>query len=130
MTTHDPKGPTMSDTTALPLTAEDLLELDQLAAELTKRMAAIEADKERVDEIKAILRGRLPRGTHNTGSHQVLVKAGSRRLNATRLTTAYPVVEHPELYRPVIDTTAVKTHLAPVDLAQFQDAGTPTVEVK
>lgn len=121
----------MNDTTpAVELTPEDLLELDQLAAELVKRQAAIEADRERIDEIKATLRRRLPRGTHEVGSHQVLVKAPARRLNATRLAAAYPVVEHPELYKPVLDTTAVKHHLSPAALAEYQDAGTPTVEVK
>lgn len=109
---------------------DDLLELDQLAAELVKRQAAIEADKERCDEIRAVLRRRLPRGTTSTGSHQVLVKAGARRLNAGRLTAAYPVVARPELYRPVIDTAAVKQRIAPVDLVAFQDEGTPVVEVK
>lgn len=120
----------MSDTTTAALTPEDLLELDQLAAELVKRQAAIEADKERIDEIKATLRRRLPRGTHHVGSHDVLVKAGARRLNAARLTAAFPVVEHPEFYKPAIDTAAVKHQLSPAALAEFQDEGTPTVEVK
>jgi hypothetical protein len=121
----------MTDSTPdVELTPEELIELDQLAAELVKRQAAIEADKERIETIKATLRRRLPRGTHHVGAHDVLVKAPARRLNAARLAAAFPVTEHPELYKPAIDTTAVKHHLAPAALEQFQDAGTPTVEVK
>jgi hypothetical protein len=121
----------MTDTTTdVELSPEDLLELDQLAAELVKRQAAIEADKERIETIKATLRRRLPQGTTNVGSHRVLVKAPARRLVPARLADAFPVTEHPELYKPAIDTTAVKHHLAPAALEQFQDAGTPTVEVK
>jgi hypothetical protein len=118
------------DTTGVELTPEDMIELDQLAAELVKRQAAIEADRERIDTIKATLRRRLPQGTTTVGAHAVLVKAAARRLNATRLTAAFPVVEHPELYKPVIDTAAAKHHLSPAALAEFQDEGTPTVEVK
>ncbi|WP_263121150.1 hypothetical protein [Cellulomonas sp. RIT-PI-Y] len=113
-----------------PLTGEDLLQLDQLAAELAKREESIAADKERVEEIKATLRRRLGVGTHNTGAHSVQVRAGARRLNATRVAAAFPVVEHPELYKPTLDTAAVKAHIAPVALTEFQDEGTPTVVVK
>jgi hypothetical protein len=109
---------------------DDDLELEQLALEKVKRRASIEADKERIDTIDAILRTRLDRGTHRIGSVTVTVKAGAHRLNATRLAAAFPFTVRPELYKPVLDTAAAKQHIAPVDLVPFTDEGTPVVEVK
>ena len=120
----DQPTPTDVDDTA------EVLELEQLALEKIKRKASIEADKERIDEIDGILRSRLERGTHRLGTATVTVKAGAKRLNATRLAAAYPFVERPELYKPVLDTAAAKHHIAPADLEAFTDEGSPVVEVK
>jgi len=105
------------------------IRLEQLATELAKRQAAIEADKERVEEIKQILAAELPVGTHPAGSHKIQVRAGARRLNNTRLAEAYPYTVRPELYKATLDTTAVKHHLAPAELESFKDASAPTVVV-
>jgi hypothetical protein len=118
----------MSDDTDL--TPEQEAELEQLALEATKLAAEAEAIAERVATIKAIMRGRLPRGTHQLGAHVVLVKAGARRLNATRLTTAFPFTDRPDLYKAALDTAAVKDRIAPADLAAYYDEGTPTVEIR
>lgn len=106
------------------------LELEQLALERVKRKASIEADKERIDTIDAILRNRLDRGTHHLGPVTVTVKAGAHRLNTTRLAAAFPFTDRPELYKPVLDTAAARHHIAPADLEQFTDEGVPVVEVK
>lgn len=109
---------------------DDLLELEQLAQEKLKRKASIEADKDRIDEIDAILRSRLPRGTHQAGSVTITVKKPAARLNTSRLAAAHPFTERPELYKPVLDTAAARHHLSPAALAEFTDEGTPVVEVK
>lgn len=121
---------TTPDTRDGDVDVDELLEVEQLALEKLKRKASIEADKERIDEIDAILRSRLPRGTHQAGSVTITVKKGASRLNTSRLTAAHPFTERPELYKPVLDTAAVKRHIAPADLEAFQDEGTPVVEVK
>lgn len=110
-------------------TTDDTVNLEQLAVEYTKLDAEAEAIKERKETIKAILLGRFSTGSHTVGPFKVTVKAGSRRLSTSRITAAYPVAQHPELYKPAIDTAAVKQHIAPVDLEAFQDAGAPTVQV-
>lgn len=110
-------------------TPDQTIDLEALAIELTKLAAEEEAIKERTDTIKAIFLGHFEVGAHPVGPYKVTIKAGARRLNATRLTAAFPVTQHPELYKPVLDTTAVKEHMAPVQLAAFQDAGAPTVTV-
>lgn len=106
-----------------------IIRLEQLATELAKRQAAIEADKERVEEIKALLVDELPVGTHHAGAFKIQVKAGARRLNTARLAEAHPFTERPELYKAVLDTAAAKHHLAPAELEAFQDQGNPTVVV-
>lgn len=120
----------MNDTTTVPLSADDLIDIEQLAAELAKRQEAIAADVDRIAEIKAILATRLPVGTLAVGDYEVIVKAGARRLSTSRLAAAFPVETHPSLYKPTLDTAAVKAQFAPVALAEYQDQGKPTVEVR
>lgn len=116
------------------LTADDLLELDQLALELQKRKESIAAETERVKEIEAVLRRRLPRGTTSLGATTVLKKAGARRLNAARFAAAFPAETWPALYRTEVkpDTAALKEQVAPavLDAAGVYDEGTPVVEVR
>ncbi|MFD6094553.1 hypothetical protein ACFWGN_20775 [Oerskovia sp. NPDC060338] len=110
--------------------ADDVVALEQLVTEYTKLGAELEHIAERRDTIKAILARRFAPGTTTpVGEHKVQVKSGTRRLNTTRLATAYPVVQHPDLYEPRISTAAVKAHLAPIALAEFYDAGAPTVVI-
>lgn len=104
-----------------------IIRREQLVAERVKRMAAIEADKERVAEIDSLLLKDLEAGTHTIGDHKVQIRAGSRRLNTTRLAKALPFTQRPELYKAVVDTTAVKHHLSPAELEAYQDQGNPTV---
>jgi hypothetical protein len=110
-------------------TPAQTIDLEALATEYTHLTADEETIKERKDTIKAILLASFEVGAHPVGPYKVTIKAGARRLNAARLTAAFPVTQHPELYKPVLDTTAVKEHMAPVQLAAFQDAGAPTVTV-
>lgn len=109
---------------------DDIIALEQLVTEYTKLGAEVEAIKERQDEIKTLLLTKLPQGTHEAGPFKVTVKAGAKRLNNAALMAAYPVTAHPEMYKAALDTTAVKKHIAPVELEQFQDTGAPTLAVK
>lgn len=111
-------------------TGPDLFEIEQLAAELSKRQAAIAADTERIDTIKAILRDRLPVGTHAAGAYTVQVKKPAQLTDWKAVAEAYPFAEHPGLYAASLDSAKAKQHLAPVVLAQFAKApGVPTVAV-
>lgn len=121
--------PGAAATDLTPEQARDLLELEQLAAEEAKLAADAAAIAERRETIKAILRDRLPVGTHDVAGYKVQVKAGARRLNSKRLTAAYPFDRAPELYSVALDTAKVKDHVAPAHLIDFYDAGAPTVVV-
>jgi len=117
------------------LTDDELLELDQLALELTKRKETIAAETDRVKQIEAELRRRLPAGKTTTlGSTRATVKNGARRLNVARFEAAFPADTWPGLYRTETkpDTTAIKDQVAPavLDAAAVYDTGTPVVEVR
>lgn len=125
----------MTETPDVALTDDELLELDQLALELTKRKETIAAETERAKEIEAILRRRLPAGvTTPLGATRVTVKRGARRLNPTRFVAAFPAETWPGLYRTEVkpDTAAIKEQVAPavLDAASVYDEGTPAVEVR
>lgn len=117
------------------LTADDLLELDQLALELTKRKETAQAEIDRIKEIEGVLRRRLPAGkTTPLGATRVTVKNGARRLNTSRFEAAFPADTWPGLYRTETkpDTAAIKDQVAPavLDAASVYDTGTPVVEVR
>ena len=54
----------------------------------------------------------------------------NRRLNPGRFQQAFPVAQYPYLYKPAVDTTAIKEHLAPKALDAFYDEGRPVVRVR
>ena len=108
-------------------TAPSRIELEQLAAEYSKRAEAVAADVERMDQIKTILRDHLTPGTHDLAGVTVQVRQGARRLSTKALTDAYPVTEHVELYSLALDTAKVKDHLAPATLRGFQTQGANTI---
>lgn len=100
--------------------------------QLIERRLALKADLEYIqagiDEIDDHFRERGV-GTHAAGRWSVQVRS-SRRLDARAVEAAYPVAQHPELYKPAIDTTALKDHIAPVDLDQFYVDNRPSIVVK
>lgn len=105
-------------------------ELEQLAAEYTKRAEAVAADVERMDEIKQILRDQLSPGTHDLAGVKVQVRQGARRLNSKALAEAFPVAEHVELYSLALDTAKVKDNLSPAVLRDFQTQAANTVVIQ
>lgn len=115
------------------LSEQDLLELDQLALERTKRKETIEAETERVKAIDAILRDRLPAGTTTTGACKVTIARGRQTVNADRFAAAFPAGAFPEAYRtsprPLSELKELLGSLS-LQRAGVVDDGTPTVQVR
>ena len=112
------------------MTPEEQAELEQLALEETKLAADADAIATRREQIKAILRDRLPVGTHTAGPYTIQIRAGAARLDTDALMAAYPVVSNPGFYRPALVTAEVRKRIAPVDLEPFTVHGNPTVVVR
>ena len=109
---------------------DEQIELEALALEDVKLQDEQAAIAERREQIRARLLVLHPgTGSIPAGPYKVTVRTGARRLDPVKVAEAYPVVEHPELYKPAIDTTAVKHHLAPAELERFQTVGKPTVVI-
>ncbi len=103
-------------------------QLEKLAQEYAERTAAVSKETERIAEIKAIFLT-LGEGKHAAGTFRINIKPGSKVLDSKKLTAAFPVTQFPHLYKGVIDTAAVKQHVAPADLDQYKRQNQPSVEV-
>lgn len=107
----------------------DVVDLEQLVIEDTKLAESEEQIKERRATIRATLARHLDVGTTTLAGHKIVVTQPSR-LDPKALTLAFPVAQHPEMYEPKISTTAVREHVAPVDLAQYTTTGARTVTIR
>lgn len=107
----------------------DVVALEQLVLEDTKLAEDEERIKARRATIRAVLARNLNAGTTDLADHKVIVSTPSR-LDAKALAEAYPVTEHPELYKPAVDLDAVKHHLAPAVLDGYRRAGSTTVTIR
>lgn len=105
-------------------------DLAALVDEEVNLAAAADRIAERRATIKAVLLKNLPIGTHTVGAHEVQVRAGQNRLNTSKVAANYPPDGNPELYSLTLDTTKVKHHLAPAELAGYTDATAASVVVK
>lgn len=76
--------------------------------------------KQRKAELEDLVREFVPAGTKDAqyGNHTVTVTNPQRRLNTTALAKAFPVVQFPSLYKPSIDTTAVKKAISENELEE------------
>lgn len=99
-----------------------------LADEYTQLADQATRIKDRQDQIKTILADLLPTGG-DVGDYRVTVTR-PRRLDPKAIEAAFPVTQRPELYRPAINTTAVRKHIAEVDLERFMVEGAPVVKVQ
>ncbi|MBE9924453.1 hypothetical protein G8C93_00915 [Cellulosimicrobium cellulans] len=116
----------MTDTTKDDL---DVVQLEQLVLEDTKLAEDEERIKARRATIRSVLARHLDAGTTDLADHKVIVSMPSR-LDAKALGEAFPVAQHPELYKPALDTTAVRHHLSPAVLEQYTRAGSTTVTIR
>lgn len=108
--------------------ALDVTALEQLVLERQKHKETIDALNQRVDTINAILADHLPAG--GTVAGYTVTVTTPRRLDPRKIEAAFPVAQHPEFYKRAIDTTAVRKHIAEVELEQYMTEGKPTVTVK
>lgn len=104
------------------------IDLDAITAERAQLVALIDELTQRKNAIDDVYREHLVFGTHTLAGLRVSVQH-NRRLDNAAIMQAYPVTACPELYKPTIDTTAVKKYIAPVDLDAFYLDGTPKVVV-
>lgn len=104
-------------------------DIDALAVEYDEITVRQAADKARLDEIKASL-ATLPFGNLSAadGRFKVSIQHNRRRDDAAVM-RAFPFELYPELYKPALDTAAIKHEIAPADLEPFTIEGTPKVIV-
>lgn len=102
------------------LNPTDQRRLADAIADLDTTNQALEHLKQRKAELEDLIREFVPAGTKDAqyGNHTVTVTNPQRRLNTTALTKAFPVIEFPSLYKPSIDTAAVKKAISENELEE------------
>ena len=110
---------------------------DPDAVQLTKSLAEVRAKIEGLKELEASLADRLMAAVGNesakVGELEVVVKAGSRSLDAAALAAKFPAKDRPELYvtETKLDVKAVREHFAPAQLVPFlKEPGKSSVTLK
>jgi len=101
---------------------------EQLVARRVTLREDLEYIQSQLDQIDEEIRARGI-GNHPAGEWTVSVSP-NRRLDPKRIEASYPVAQHPELYKPAVDTAAVKRHIAAIDLEDFYTEYQPRVVVK
>lgn len=112
----------------MPMTADQAAELERLTmhrVKVAEEIRNLETIRKEYDEQIVALAGE---GTTTAGPYKVTVTV-PRRIDAKAIEAAFPVAQHPELYKRAVDTTAVKNHIAKIDLGQYQTEGSPTVRI-
>lgn len=108
--------------------------LTALASEYSRYKLDIARLEDLVHGIEATMRDALAAGALTSGDQFgrsiITIRPGNARLNNTKLANAFPVTEHPELYKPTIDTKAVRAHIAKVDLVDYETRGDDIVTIK
>jgi hypothetical protein len=105
--------------------------LPTLAEDVARRVAL----KERADHIAqeiALIDDRLRThdfGNHDAGEYQLQVQH-NRRLDAAAIEARFPVAQYPHLYKPAVNTAALKENFAPVELEKFYVEGAPKIMVR
>lgn len=94
-------------------------QLTPLAAELADVQSAINDLQVRESAIKARIRDLVPGpDTYDAGDLAISIQV-NRRFDPDAFTAAYPVTTHPQFYKLVPDTTAVRNGVAPDEYAGF-----------
>lgn len=118
-------------TTTSPYTPELL---EQAAREYLRNAAEIERLTDMQDQIKGMMaaakQAGIITGKEQLGQTLVSVRPGNARLDTKKLAEAFPVIKHPELYKPALDTASVRAHIAKVDLETFEVRGADVVTIK
>lgn len=103
----------------------DLEQLTRERATITAQIDELTARKSAIDDL---YREHLDFGTTPLAGLKVSIQH-NRRLDPAKVMAAYPVTACPEIYKPTIDTTAIKKHIAPIDLEPFYVEGVAKVVV-
>jgi len=111
------------------LSYDDVVALEQILAEDAKLAETADRIAERRTQIRSILADKLPDGTTALAGRQVIISVPNRLDNAA-IERAYPVTSYPHLYRPALDTKAVRDNIAPAQLAALTKAGQRQVTVR
>lgn len=99
-----------------------------LVRELVALQDQIEPANARIADIKKVLRD-LDFGSHKIAGMTVTV-GHNVRLDTAAFEAAYPVLEHPQMYKPTPDPAAIRRHLSPVQLEALQTEGEKRLTVK
>lgn len=101
-------------------------------AEAAARLATVRNRIEDLQSEEAALIAQIientPMGKTEAGDWVVSIST-SRRLDTKRLEERFPVTQYPHLYRPVINTPAVRENFSPIELRQFETETSPSVKV-
>ncbi|MFT4258021.1 hypothetical protein [Microbacterium sp.] len=101
-------------------------------ADLTARKVALAEQIDRLTQEKKQIDEKLAElgpGKHDAGEWTVTVSP-NRRIDTARIEQRFPVAQYPHLYRPAVDTAALKEYMAPIELNAFYIEGQPRILVK
>lgn len=111
----------------------DALDQQITLEQLATRKVKLRDEKAAIDEEIALIDAQIldvaDTGTTPAGPFKVIVTE-PERLDTAALSAAFPVAQHPELYKAVLDTTAVKDRMSPVQLSVFRARGRKQVTVR
>ncbi|PWH05218.1 hypothetical protein DEO23_14150 [Brachybacterium endophyticum] len=111
-----------------PTPDEQVSELEELAmhrAKIAEETKNLDTLRKEYDEKIAALAGE---GTTQAGPYKISVTR-ARRLDAKKIEAAYPVAQHPEIYKRAVDTDAFKKTVAENNREPYTTLGSPTVRI-
>jgi hypothetical protein len=100
---------------------------------LAREYATLQAEGARItarmDEIKKTFKFDLPFGTHPIAGLSVGI-AHNTQFDGKAFAEDFPVLKYPQLYKPALDSSAIKENFAPAQLKKYVGEGDPRVTVK
>lgn len=108
-------------------------DLEARRASLAARLASLQDAASRIADQITVVKADLLATTDGPDSYSAgqltVVVTVAHRLDTKAIESKYPADTHPELYRPALDTAAVRKHIAPVDLEVLTIASAPSVKL-
>lgn len=102
---------------------------DNIVKEYVRLQEQREYIDQQMDQLKEQLRT-LGEGTYDIAGVKVSITP-NRRIDAKLVESEYPIGQHPELYKGVPDTAALRRHLSPIRVEQLMTTvGPPKVSVR
>lgn len=119
----------MTDNTTLTHHRPSRREVNQIGERAAELMAEIAERQAELDGLKLAMQA-WPYDNYLAGDHVKIQVQAYRRRNDARFQDDHPFELHPELYKFVLDTAAIKNEIAPVDLEPYMEAQAPRVVIK